>query len=115
MELITGATGYVGGRLVERLVAEGRPVRAMARDGARLRALDAVEPARADVLSGDGLDAALAGVDTAYYLVHSMEAPAAGPNGAGSFGQRDRTAARNFVAAARRAGVRRAVYLGGVG
>jgi uncharacterized protein YbjT (DUF2867 family) len=115
MELVTGATGYVGGRLVERLVAEGRPVRAMARDAARLRSLDGVEATRADLLTGDGLDAALAGVDTAYYLVHSMEAAAAaGPNGSSSFGDRDRRAARNFVSAARRAGVRRAVYLGGI-
>jgi uncharacterized protein YbjT (DUF2867 family) len=114
MELVTGATGYVGGRLVERLLAEGRPLRAMARDPSRLAATPGLEPVRADALGGEGLDAALAGVETAYYLVHSMEAPAAGPNGGGSFGERDRRAARNFVSAASRAGARRVVYLGGI-
>jgi uncharacterized protein YbjT (DUF2867 family) len=116
MELVTGATGYVGGRLVERLAREGRPIRAMARDPSRLPAVQGVEPVRADVVSGHGLDAALEGVTTAYYLVHSMEAPAAGPNGtdAGSFGERDRHGARNFASAAGRAGIQRAVYLGGI-
>jgi uncharacterized protein YbjT (DUF2867 family) len=113
VELVTGATGYVGGRLLARLAAEGRPLRAMARQPDRLAALDGVEPVRADVLSGEGLDEALAGVTTAYYLVHSMEAAA--PNGAlATFGERDRRAARHFASAARRAGVERAVYLGGI-
>lgn len=108
MELVTGATGYVGGRLLERLRAEGRPLRAMARDPSRLEPGEAVEAMRGDVLSGAGLDAALEGCTSAYYLVHSMEA---GGNG---FGDRDRTAATNFAQAARRAGVERAVYLGGI-
>ena len=112
MNLVTGATGYVGGRLLERLVREGRPVRAMARDPAAVGA--DVEAVRADVVTGEGLDAALDGIDCAYYLVHSMEAPAAGPNGGESFGARDRRAARNFAAAASRAGVERVVYLGGI-
>jgi uncharacterized protein YbjT (DUF2867 family) len=112
MELVTGATGYIGGRLLERLAAEGRPVRAMARHPGRLGELvPAAEVVRANALSGTGLDAALEGCTTAYYLVHSMEEPV---NGGGSFGDRDRRAARNFVAAARRAGVERAVYLGGI-
>jgi len=111
MELVTGATGYVGGRLAERLAGECRPVRAMARDPDRLAALDGVEPVRANVLTGDGLDAALEGVETAYYLVHSME-PAAGANG--DFGARDRQAARNFARAAQAAGVERIVYPGGI-
>jgi uncharacterized protein YbjT (DUF2867 family) len=112
MELVTGATGYVGGRLVERLVREGRPVRAMARDRSRFAAVDRAEAVSADVLTGEGLDAALEGVTTAYYLVHSMEAAIG--NGGGSFGERDRRSARNFASAARRAGVARAVYLGGM-
>ena len=112
MELVTGATGYVGGRLVERLLGEGRRVRGMARDPSRLAALEGVEPVGADQLTGDGLEAALDGVSTAYYLVHSMESPAG--NGGGSFGERDRRAARNFASAARRAGLSRAVYLGGI-
>jgi uncharacterized protein YbjT (DUF2867 family) len=112
MDLVTGATGYVGSRLIERLASEGRPVRALARDRSRLTARDGVEPVAADVLTGEGLEAALAGVETTYYLVHSMEAPSG--NGGGSFGERDRRAARNFASAARRAGVARAVYLGGI-
>jgi uncharacterized protein YbjT (DUF2867 family) len=112
MELVTGATGYVGGLLVERLAREGRPVRAMARDPSRIAAGAGADAVAADALTGDGLDAALDGVTTAYYLVHSMEA--ATPNGGGSFGERDRRAARNFASAARRAGVARLVYLGGI-
>jgi uncharacterized protein YbjT (DUF2867 family) len=112
MELVTGATGYVGTRLIDRLARDGRPVRALARDPSRLAAADGVAPVVADVLTGEGLDAALEGVDTAYYLVHSMEAGSG--NGGGSFGERDRRAARNFASAARRAGVARAVYLGGI-
>jgi uncharacterized protein YbjT (DUF2867 family) len=111
MELVTGATGYVGGRLVERLVREGRPVRALARDPSRLAAVEGVEPAAGDLVRDTGLEAALDGVETAYYLVHSME-PAAGANG--DFGSRDRLAARNFARAASAAGVERIVYLGGI-
>ncbi|MEA2474708.1 MAG: hypothetical protein QOE06_2623 [Thermoleophilaceae bacterium] len=115
MELVTGATGYVGGRLVERLAREGRAVRAMAREPSRLELPEgvaagaaAVEPVRADVLSGEGVAAALEGVSAAYYLVHSMEA------GDEDFATRDRRAARNFARAAREAGVEKVVYLGGV-
>jgi uncharacterized protein YbjT (DUF2867 family) len=108
MELVTGATGYVGGLLVERLAAAGRPVRAMARDPDRLAPVEGVEAARADVLNGAGLGAALDGVSTAYYLIHSMEA------GDEPFGERDRRAAKNFARAARAAGVERVVYLGGI-
>ena len=74
MELVTGATGYVGGRLIERLVRESRPVRALAREPARLAPVAGVDAVRADLVAGSGLDAALDGVETAYYLVHSMEA-----------------------------------------
>jgi uncharacterized protein YbjT (DUF2867 family) len=111
MELVTGATGYVGGRLIERLVREGRPVRALARDPSRLATADGVELAAGDLLLDTGLGAALDGVETAYYLVHSMEA-LAGANG--DFGARDRQAARNFARAAQTAGVERIVYLGGI-
>lgn len=112
MELVTGATGYIGGRLIERLVREDRPVRALARDPARLEPVDGVEPVAGDLLRDGGLEEALDGVETAYYLVHSMEAPT---NGDGTdFGARDRRAARNFARAAQAAGVERVVYLGGV-
>ena len=67
MELVTGATGYVGGRLLERLVRDGRDVRAAVRDPSRLAAgAGGVEAVRADMVSGEGLDQALAGVTTAY-------------------------------------------------
>ena len=108
MELVTGATGYVGGRLVERLAREGRPLRAMARDPSRFDSVPGVEAVRADVLSGEGVAEALEGCDAAYYLVHSMEA------GDEDFGSRDRRAATNFARAARAAGVEQVVYLGGI-
>jgi uncharacterized protein YbjT (DUF2867 family) len=123
MELVTGATGYVGGRLLERLVRDGRPVRALARNPARLDHLDGFDTAAGDLVLDKGLEEALDGVTTAYYLVHSME-PAAGAGakgaggngngGFGDFGARDRTAARNFARAAGAAGVERIVYLGGL-
>jgi uncharacterized protein YbjT (DUF2867 family) len=112
MELVTGATGYVGGRLLARLVRDGRPVRALARNPARLERADGVDAVAGDLVLDTGLEAALEGVDTAYYLIHSMEASTDGSNG--DFGARDRTAARNFARAAAAAGVERIVYLGGL-
>ena len=106
MELVTGGTGYVGSRLLRRLVADGRPVRAFAR---RPELLKDVEGVRGDLLTGSGLEEALDGCSTAYYLVHSMEAEANG-----DFAGRDRRMAENFGAAAARAGVERIVYLGGI-
>ncbi len=116
MELVTGATGYMGARLLRRLVDEGRPARALARDPSRLEAVPGVERARGDLLTGEGIEDALLGCSTAYYLVHSME-PA--PNGAnapsgGDFSGRDRRAAENFAEAAASAGVERIVYFGGM-
>ncbi len=111
MDLVTGATGYVGGRLVPRLLEAGRSVRVLARDPARLvgRAWAGdVEIVGGDVLDPATLPPALSGVEVAYYLVHSM-----GVHGA--FADRDRDAARAFAAAARDAGVKRIVYLGGLG
>ncbi|HEU0019914.1 MAG TPA: NAD(P)H-binding protein [Thermoleophilaceae bacterium] len=110
MELVTGATGYVGGRLIERLRAEGRPVRALARDPSRVDQGPGVEAVRGDLLDGAGLEAALDGCSVAYYLVHSMEATDAGRD----FASRDRRAAERFAAAASAAGVERVVYLGGL-
>jgi uncharacterized protein YbjT (DUF2867 family) len=117
MELVTGATGYVGGRLLRRLLAEERPVRALARDAGALAPHPRVEVVEADLVSGRGLAAALEGCDGAYYLVHSMDDQ--GPRGAvraegADFASRDRRAAENFAAAAAKAGVRQMVYLGGI-
>ncbi|MDJ0918125.1 MAG: DUF2867 domain-containing protein [Woeseiaceae bacterium] len=108
-DLVFGASGYIGTNLVEFLLAEGRSVRASARNIEVLegRGWQDAELCEADALKPDSLDAALAGVNTAYYLVHSM---AAGK----SFPELDAEAARNFAKAAARQGVSRIVYLGGL-
>src|SRR3954451_15796069 len=110
MELLTGATGYIGGRLMRRLIADGRELRALARVPERLTG-QPIEVVKGDVVSGDGLARALDGCETAYYLVYSM-AHGAGPNGA--FADLDRHAADNFARAAQEAGVDRVIYLGGL-
>jgi uncharacterized protein YbjT (DUF2867 family) len=111
VELITGATGYVGGRLLDRLSREGRTLRVLARDPSRLDSSSpGVDVVRGDLVTGDGVKRALDGCSTAYYLVHSME-PAAG---AADFSARDRRAAENFASAAAAAGLERIVYLGGL-
>jgi len=106
--LVTGATGYIGGRLVPRLVDSGHQVRVLVRDPGRIAGrpwADRVELAVGDVENVASLSTACRGVDAAYYLVHLM--------GSGrDFPERDRAAARNFVAAA--AGVGRVIYLGGL-
>ncbi|MDR7281065.1 SDR family oxidoreductase [Catenuloplanes atrovinosus] len=106
--LVTGATGYIGGRLAPRLVQAGFRVRCLARNAGRLRDVPwagQVEIAEGDVSRPDTLTAALDGVDVAYYLIHSL--------GRRGFEEADRIGARNFAEAARRAGVTRIVYLGG--
>jgi len=109
--LVTGVTGYIGGRLVPRLLEAGAVVRCLARDASRLQGkswLPNVELAVGDVLRPESLTNAMRGVAVAYYLVHSL--------GAGSnFSERDLTAARHFGAAAKSAGVQRIIYLGGLG
>ena len=109
--LVTGASGYIGGRLVPRLIAAGHRVVALARDPDRLsgRSWHGVEVRQGDVLDGPSLLPALEDMEVVYYLVHSMAEGAAG------FEERDHLAARNFAAAARRAGVKRIIYLGGLG
>jgi uncharacterized protein YbjT (DUF2867 family) len=109
--LVTGASGAIGADLVPRLARGGHAVRAFGRDPARIAAAGVEDVVRGDAVTGEGLRAALDGVDVAYFLIHSMEAPA---NGAGSFADRDRLAAERFAAAAQGAGVRRVVYLGGL-
>ena len=107
--LVTGATGYVGGRLQRRLEASGFRVRCMARSPERLagRVGPGVETVAGDVLDRASLDSALAGVDGAYYLIHSM-------GSSGEFEEQDRLGARNFAEAASAAGVGRIIYLGGL-
>ncbi|MFC7527679.1 SDR family oxidoreductase [Actinoplanes sp. GCM10030250] len=106
--LVTGATGYIGGRLAPRLLDAGHSVRCLARDARRLRDApwaDRVEIVQGDLTAPETLPAAMEGVDVAYFLVHSL--------GRSDFEEVDRVAAANFAAAARAAGVRRIVYLGG--
>ncbi len=109
--LITGSTGYIGGRLIPRLLQRGSKLRVLARDPRRLLGrpwAERVEVVQADVLDPSSLPAALEGVDTAYYLVHSML-------GGEDFHARDLRAAGHFAQAAREAGVQRIIYLGGLG
>ena len=107
--LILGASGYVGGHLAPRLAAEGFHVRAAARriDALRARGWDGVECVHADALDPDSLHTALDGIDTAYYLVHSMAS-------GGNFSDLDRRAAAYFRDAAAAAGLKRIIYLGGI-
>lgn len=108
--LVTGATGYVGGRLVPQLIEAGHEVVCLARDPSKLDSApwrDLVEVVEGDLLAAETLPAALGGCDYAFYLVHSMEG--------GDFGERDRQAATNFISAANGQNLRRIVYLGGLG
>ena len=109
--LVTGVSGYVGAALVERLQRDGHHVRGFARSRERVALAGALPDALVlgDVATGAGLDAALDGIDCAYYLIHSME-----PSVDGSFADRDRRAATNFAQAAQAAQVGRTVYLGGL-
>jgi uncharacterized protein YbjT (DUF2867 family) len=109
--LVTGASGAMGADLVPRLAREGHAVRAFAREPTRVTASGVTDVVRGDAVAGAGLDAALAGVAVAYFLLHSMEGDA-GPGD--RFVERERRAAEHFAGAAARAGVRRIVYLGGL-
>ncbi|MFQ3610225.1 MAG: DUF2867 domain-containing protein [Fimbriimonadales bacterium] len=108
--LVTGATGYVGGRLVPRLLQQGYRVRVLVRDPGRLvyrNWYDLVEIFPGDLAKPETLAPALEGVDVAYYLVHSM--------GAGvDFEARDRQNALNFAQQANRSGLQHCIYLGGL-
>jgi uncharacterized protein YbjT (DUF2867 family) len=108
--LVTGATGYVGGRLVPRLLEKGCRVRCLVRDPARLQGRpwqDQVEIVVGDVFQAARLASILEGVHAAYYLIHSMA-------GGKDFHERDLTAASSFAQAAHAAGVERIIYLGGL-
>lgn len=110
--LVTGATGFVGGRLADALADNGVEVRALVRDRSRAGSLEraGIELHEGDVTQADSLRGAGAGVDVAYYLVHGM-----GRGGDGDFAEREREAARNFAQMARAEGVERVIYLGGLG
>jgi uncharacterized protein YbjT (DUF2867 family) len=108
--LLTGATGYVGGRLLKALEQAGHRVRCLARRPEFLhgRVAGTTEIVAGDVLDRQTLPAAMAGVRVAYYLIHAMDSP-------GAFAEEDRRAARHFGEVAKEAGVQRIIYLGGLG
>lgn len=116
--LLTGASGFIGSALAPALLAEGHELRGLTRDLRRARAgfsqthASAMELVEGDVLTGKGLAGALAGVEAAYYLIHSMEDTPGSPPG--SFAERERVAASTFAAHAEHAGIGRIVYLGGL-
>lgn len=108
--LLTGASGYIGGRLLPSLEEQGYRLRCLARhpDILRQKVSSTTEVVAGDVLDRPSLDNALRGVDVAYYMVHSMSST-------GSFEEKDRRGARNFSKAAKAAGVKGLVYVGGLG
>ena len=115
--LLTGATGFVGGRLLHALTGHGIHVRCLVRSPDRLRKQllpeEEVEIVQGDLLKDENLDEVLGGIEVAYYMVHSMGGRTLGENKV--FAERDRTAAEKFIRAADKAGVSRIIYLGGLG
>src|SRR3954451_10139999 len=107
--LVTGASGYVGSALIPRLAADGHLIRGYGRSAGRITtAVD--EVVEGDAALGTGLDRALDGAEPAHFLIHPMEGV-----GGSAFVEQERRAAENFAAAPADAGVRRIVYLGGLG
>jgi uncharacterized protein YbjT (DUF2867 family) len=111
---LTGATGYFGGRLAPKLLDAGHALRCLVRDHRKLdsrpwRSRPGVEVVEVDLNDGDRLTEQLRSCDVAYYMIHSMEASGR------EYAERDRRLAETFARAARDAGVRRIIYLGGLG
>jgi uncharacterized protein YbjT (DUF2867 family) len=108
--LLTGVSGYIGGRLLPLLRQEGVPLRCLVRNPQKVspQLLSETEIVQGDIREASSLEQALRGVHTAYYLIHSL-------TGTRDFEKEDRQAAENFACAAQRAGVRRLIYLGGLG
>lgn len=108
--LLTGATGYVGGRLLKRLESNGSFVRCLARRPEYLKNKigPSTELVEGDLLNAGSLEKAMDGIETAYYLVHSMG------TAQGAFEEEERRSALNFAGAAKKAGLRRIIYLGGL-
>ena len=107
--LLTGASGFVGRALLPALNAGGS-IRCLVRDASRLQGVENSQVVEADLSNKESLAPALDGMEEVYYLVHSME-----PGGGQDYVERDRIAAINYVEAAQNAGVRRTIYLGGIG
>ncbi len=108
--LVAGASGFIGARLASALLDSGAGVRCLARDPSRVRGLERAgcEIRRGDVTDGDSLQGLGQGIDVAYFLVHAMA-------GGSGFSEREQSGARNFARMAKREGVGRIVYLGGLG
>lgn len=115
--LVVGATGFVGSRLVPELVKKKIKLRLLARTPAKAAAMVGsggdIEVIQGDLLSGEGLEDALRGIHTAYYLVHSMGGKSLFKNT--EYAERDKQAARNFISAANKEGLKRIIYLGALG
>jgi uncharacterized protein YbjT (DUF2867 family) len=106
--LVTGVTGYVGAQLTPRLLRDGHDLVGLTRRSGVSSGGLGIPLLTGDAVSGQGLDRAFDGVEVAYYLIHSME-----PSADGGFASRERAGAENFAGAARDAGVKRVIYLGG--
>ena len=108
--LITGASGYVGGRLLKALERKGKRLRCFARrpEFLKSRVAEGTEIVKGDIFDTEALQKALAGVHTAYYFIHALA-------GKGSFEENDRKAAAGFASAARAANLKKIIYLGGLG
>jgi len=115
--LMLGATGFVGSRLIPQLVKRNVSLRFLVRNPSKVSAhfphLEAGEVVRGDLTTGQGVSEALQGVHSAYYLVHSMGGKSIFRNM--EFAEKDKQAARNFISAANSAGLKRVIYLGGLG